>query len=258
LPFESLSGDKEDAIFADGVQDDILTKLASIRDLRVISHTSVMKYRGKRNPREIGKALGVSHILEGTVSRGHGSTRFHLKAQLIDAGTGALVWSEEFDRDLNDLFAIQSELARKVAQQLRAKISTAEKLAVEQPPTTDLIAFDLYNRAKNLLELRLSSGVKANLQEAVDLLNQAVALDLSFFQAYCQLAYAHEQLYFLGFDHTPTRLALAEAAVERAFHLRPNAGETHFANARNLYRGHLWLNWMLRGRPCLMMRGYFG
>jgi TolB-like protein/Tfp pilus assembly protein PilF/predicted Ser/Thr protein kinase len=239
LPFESLSGDKEDAIFADGVQDDILTKLASIRGLRVISHTSVMKYRGKRNPREIGKALGVSHILEGTVSRDHGSTRFHLKAQLIDAGTGALVWSEEFDRDLNDLFAIQSELAQKVAQQLRAKISTAEKLAVEQPPTTDLIAFDLYNRAKNLLELRISSALKANLQEAVDLLNQAVARDPSFFQAYCQLAYAHEQLYFLGFDHTPTRLALADAAVERAFRLRPDAGETHLANARNLYHGHL-------------------
>jgi len=239
LPFESLSGDKEDAIFADGVQDDILTKLASIRDLRVISHTSVMKYRGKRNPREIGKALGVSHILEGTVSRGRGSTRFHLKGQLIDASTGALVWSEEFDRDLNDLFAIQSELARTVAQQLRAKISTAEKVAVEQPPTTDLIAFDLYNRAKNLLELRLSSGLKASLQKAVDLLNQGVARDPSFFQAYCQLAYAHEQLYFLGFDHTPPRLALAEAAVERAFQLRPNAGETHFANARNLYRGHL-------------------
>ncbi len=239
LPFESLSGDKEDAIFADGVQDDILTKLASIRDLRVISHTSVMKYRGKRNPREIGKALGVSHILEGTVSRGRGSTRFHLKAQLIDAGTGALVWSEEFDRDLNDLFAVQSELARKVAQQLRAKISTAEKLAVEQPATTDLIAFDLYNRAKNLLELRLSSALKANLLKAVDLLNQAVARDPSFFQAYCQLAYAHEQLYFLGFDHTPTRLALGEAAIEQAFRLRPNAGETHFANARNLYHGHL-------------------
>ena len=239
LPFESLSGDKEDAIFADGIQDDTLTKLASIRDLRVISHTSVMKYRGKRNIREIGKALGVSHILEGTVSRGRGSARFHLKAQLIDAGTGALVWSEEFERDLNDLFAVQSELARKVAQQLRAKISTAEKLAVEQPPTTDLIAFDLYNRAKNLLQLRLTSGLKANLLEAVDLLNQAVARDPSFFQAYCQLAYAHEQLYFLGFYHTPTRLELAEAAVQRAFHLRPNAGETHFANARNLYRGHL-------------------
>src|SRR5205807_4529786 len=110
LPFESLSDDKEEAVFADGVQDDILTKLASIRDLRVISHTSVMKYRGKRNIREIGKALGVSHILEGTVSRSHGSARFHLKARLMDAGTGALVWSEEFDRDLNDLFAVQSEL----------------------------------------------------------------------------------------------------------------------------------------------------
>jgi TolB-like protein/Tfp pilus assembly protein PilF/predicted Ser/Thr protein kinase len=239
MPFESLSGDKEDAVFADGVQDDILTKLASIRDLRVISHTSVMKYRGKRNIREIGNALRVSHILEGSVSREYGSGRFHLRARLIDASTGALIWSEEFDRDLNDLFAVQSDLARKVAQQLGAKISTAEKLAVEKPPTTDLIAFDLYNRAKNLLALRLSSGLKANLLQAVDVLNQAVARDDSFFQAYCQLAYAHEQLYFLGFDHTPPRLALAEAAIEQVFRLRPNAGETHFVNARNLYLGHL-------------------
>src|SRR5881394_3391832 len=239
LPFESLSDDKEDAVFADGVQDDILTKLASIRDLRVISHTSVMKYRGKRSIREIGRALAVSHILDGTVSRGRGSARFQLKARLIDAGTGALVWSEEYDRDLNDLFAVQSELARKVAQQLRAKISSAEELAVEQPPTTDFIAFDLYNRAKNLLALRLSSGLKANLLQAVELLNQAVARDSSFLQAYCQLAYAHDQLYFLGFDHTPARLALAEAAIERAFRLHPDAGETHLAHARNLYHGQL-------------------
>jgi serine/threonine protein kinase/tetratricopeptide (TPR) repeat protein len=239
LPFETLSDDKDDAIFADGVQDDILTKLASIRDLRVISHTSVMKYRGKRNIREIGKALGVSHILEGTVSRGRGSARFHLKARLIDAANGALVWSEEYDRDLNDLFAVQSELAQKVAQRLRAKISTAEKMAVEQPPTTDLVAFELYNRAKNLLALRLSSGLKANLVQAVDLLNQAVARDPSFLQAYCQLAYANDQLYFVGYDHTPARLALAEAAIERAFRLHPDAGETHLAHARNLYHGHL-------------------
>src|SRR6266540_2206268 len=126
LPFESLSDDKEDAIFADGIQDDILTKLASIRELRVISHTSITKYRGKRDIREIGKALGVSHILEGTVSSGRGSGRFHLKARLIDARTGTLVWAEEYDRDLHDLFAVQSELARTVAEQLRAKISTAE------------------------------------------------------------------------------------------------------------------------------------
>src|SRR5215475_13086936 len=239
LPFESLSDHKEDAIFADGIQDDILTKLASIRDLRVISHTSVMKYRGKRNIREIGKALGVSHVLEGTVSRSGESARFHLKPRLIDTRTDMLVWAEEYDRDLNDVFAVQSELARKVAQRLSAKISSAEKLAVEQPPTTNLVAFDLYNRAKNLLALRLTSGLKTNLLEAVDLLNQATILDPSFLQAYCQLAYAHEQLYFLGFDHTPTRLALAEAAIDQAFRLRPDAGETHLANARNLYHGRL-------------------
>src|SRR3989440_3076751 len=239
LPFESLSDNKEDAVFADGVQDDILTKLASIHDLRVISHTSVMQYRGKRNIREIGKALGVSHILEGTMSHSRGSARFHLKARLIDARTGNLVWAEEYDRDLNDLFALQSELARTVAGRLRAKISTAEKLAVEQPPTTDLIAFDLYNRANNLLMLRLSSGLKANLLQAIDLLNEAVARDPSFLQAYCQLAYAHDQLYFLGYDHTPARSALAEAAIERAFRLHPDAGEIHLAHARNLYHEHL-------------------
>jgi serine/threonine protein kinase/Flp pilus assembly protein TadD len=239
LPFDSLSDDKEDSIFADGVQDDVLTKLASIHDLRVISHTSVMKYRGKRNIPEIGKALGVSHVLEGTISRTRGNARFHLKARLIDARTGALVWSEEYDRNLNDLFAVQGEIARTVAQRLEAKISTTEKLAVEQPPTTDLSAFDLYNRAKNLLALRLSSGLKTNLLQAVDLLNQAVARDPSFHQAYCQLAYAHEQLYFLGFDHAPARLAMAEEAIKQAFRLRPDAGETHLANARILYHGHL-------------------
>ena len=173
------------------------------------------------------------------MSRNRGSARFHLKARLIDARTGTLVWAEEYERDLSDLFAVQSELAGTVAERLRAKISTAEKLAVEQPKTTDLIAFDLYNRAQNLLALRLSSGLKANLLQAVDLFNQAVARDPAFLHAYCQLAHAHEQLYFLGFDHTPTRLALAESAIERAFRLSPDAGETHLANARILYHGHL-------------------
>jgi TolB-like protein/tRNA A-37 threonylcarbamoyl transferase component Bud32/Tfp pilus assembly protein PilF len=239
LPFESLSDDKEDAVLADGVQDDILTKLASIRDLRVISHTSVMNYRGKRDIREIGEALGVSHILEGTLSRSRGSARFHLKAGLIDARTGTLVWAEEYDRDLNDLFAIQSELAQKVAERLRAKISNAEKTAVEQPPTTDLAAFDLYNRAKNLLTLRLSSAMKANLLQTADLFNQAVERDPAFFQAYCQLASSHDNLYFLGYDHTPERLALAESAIQAASRLRPKAGETHFARGQNLYHGYL-------------------
>jgi TolB-like protein/Tfp pilus assembly protein PilF len=239
LPFESPSDNKEDTVFADGVQDDILTKLASIHDLRVISRTSVMKYRGTRNIREIGKALGVSHILEGTISRTRGSARFHLTVRLIDTRTGALVWADEYDRDSNALFAVQSELARKVAQRLRAKISTAEKMAMERPPTTDLMAFHLYNRANSLLSLRLSSAMKANLLQAADLLNQAVARDPSFFQAYCQLASAHDHLYFLGYDRTPQRLALAESAIQAAFRLRPDAGEAHFARGQNLYHGSL-------------------
>jgi TolB-like protein/Tfp pilus assembly protein PilF len=237
LPFESSSEDKEDAFFADGVQDDILTRLAKIRDLRVISRSSVMQYRGKRSIRQIGDALGVSHVLEGSVRKT--GARLYMKAQLIDTRTGAPVWAEEYDRGLNDVFAVQSEIAQEVAQQLRANISTTEKLAIEQPPTTDLTAFDLYTRAKNLLLLRISNAMKANLLRAADLLNQAVARDPSFLQAYCELAYAHDQLYFLGFDHTPARLALAEAAIQRALRLRPDSGETHFAHARNIYHGYL-------------------
>jgi TolB-like protein/tRNA A-37 threonylcarbamoyl transferase component Bud32 len=239
LPFESLRDDKEEAIFADGVQDDILTKLASIRDLRVISRTSVMQYRGKENSRGVGKALRVSHILEGSVSRSRGRARFHLKARLFDTRTGKLAWGEDYDRDLNDLFAIQSDIVRNVAGQLRSKISIAEKRAIEQPPTTDLTAFDLYNHAKTLLHLRLSNALKANLLQAVDLLSQAVARDPSFLQAFCELASAHDQLYFFGFDHTLARLALAESAIQQALRLRPDSSETHLARARNLYYGYL-------------------
>lgn len=235
LPFENLSDDKEHAFFADGVQDDILTKLAKIADLKVISRTSVMQYRGKQNAREIGNALRVSHVLEGSVRRD--GARIHLNGQLIDTRTDTHVWAEEYDRDLRDMFAIQSEIARKVADLLHAKISTPEKLAIESKPTADLTAFDLYTRAKNIL-LEGHNQTKAEYLEAVDLLNQAVARDPSFFDAYCQLAYAHDWFYFDWLDHTPARLALAEAAIQAAARLRPDAGETHLARAQNLYRGH--------------------
>jgi tetratricopeptide (TPR) repeat protein len=198
-----------------------------------------MQYRGKQNSREIGKALRVSHILEGNVSRSRGGARFHLKARLVDTRTGTLAWGKDYDRDLNDLFAVQSDIVRKVAGQLRSKISIAEKRAIEQPPTTDLTAFDLFNHAKTLLLLRLSNALQANLLQAADLLNQAVARDPSFFQAFCELANAHDQLYFFGFDHTPARLELAEAAIQQALRLRPDSGETHLARARNLYYGYL-------------------
>ena len=227
LPFENLSDEKEHAAFADGVQDDILTKLAKIADLKVISQTSVMDYRGKRNLRQVGNDLGVSYVLEGSVRRS--STHLRLNAQLIDTRTDTHVWAQQYDRDLDDLFAIQSEIAQKVAERLNAKVTSAERLAIEEKPTTDLTAFELYSRASDLLT--------ADTSKAIDLLNQAVARDPSFLKAYCLLVVAHDALYAF-FDHTPARLALAEAAVGEASRIRPNAGETHWARAYHLYNGY--------------------
>lgn len=240
LPFENLSDDKQNAFFTDGVQDEILTDLAKIADLKVISRSSVMQYKSgvARNLREIGQQLGVAHLLEGSVQRAAGKVR--VNAQLIDARTDAHMWAQVYDRPLDDVFAIQSEIAKAIADQLQAKLSPREKTAIEQRPTSDVTAFDLYSRSKTLLlSTSFSANVKPNLLEAANLLNQAVARDLSFFQAYCQLAYTHDQLYFLGLDHTPARLAQAEAAIQTAFRLRPDAGEAHLAQAENLYRGYL-------------------
>jgi TolB-like protein/tRNA A-37 threonylcarbamoyl transferase component Bud32 len=237
LPFENLSDNKEDAFFADGVQDDILTKLAKIADLKVISRTSVMGYRGKRDLRQVGRALGVSHVLEGTARRAGG--KVHVNAQLVDTRTDTGVWADGYDRDLKEAFAIPTQIAQKVAEQLRVKVSTAEKVAIERKPTDDLAAFDFYTRAKNLLLTSFSSAARAKLLEAADLLDQAIAHDPSFFEAYCQLVHTHGLLYFFGLDHTPARLALAEAAAQAAFRLRPDAGEAHLARAENLYHGHL-------------------
>jgi TolB-like protein/predicted Ser/Thr protein kinase/Tfp pilus assembly protein PilF len=237
LPFENLSEQREDAAaFVDGVQDDILTKLARIADLKVISRTSVMEYRGKRNVRQIGNDLRVSHVLEGSVRRI--GTSFHMNAQLIDTRTDAHVWVEQYDRDLNDLFTIQSEIAQKIAGQLRAKISPAEKLAIERKPTGDLVAFELYSRAIGSTPL-FRGLARDSALPAVDLLNAAVARDPSFFDAYCYLALVHDQIYFFGYDHSPARLASAEAAIQEAFRIRSNAGEAHVARAQHLYSGYL-------------------
>src|SRR5258708_10103140 len=237
LPFENLSDQREDATaFVDGVQDDILTKLARIADLKVISRSSVMEYREKRNVRQIGNDLRVSHLLEGSVRRI--GTRFHMNAQLIDTRTDTHVWVEQYDGDFNDLFAIQSEIAQKIAGRLHAKISPAEKLAIERKPTTYLVAFELYSRAISLTPISRTGSI-AYSQQAIDLLNRAVARDPSFFDAYIELAVYHDQLYFFGFDHTPARLASAEAAVQEAFRIRPNAGEAHLARAYHLYNGYL-------------------
>jgi TolB-like protein/Tfp pilus assembly protein PilF len=239
LPFENLSEEKQNEYFADGVQDQILTNLSQIADLKVISRTSVMQYKSgaPRNLREIGQQLGVAHVVEGAVQRA--ANKIRVSAQLIDARTDAHLWAQTYDRDLADVFAIQSEIAKAIADQLQAKLSPNEKKAIEQPPTTDLAAFDLYSRAKSLL---LTAGFSAtqdpDLRKAIELLDEAVKRDPSFFDAYCQLAYAHETLYAVfGFDHTPARLALAEAALQAATRLRPDAAETHLTRAQYLYYG---------------------
>ena len=238
LPFEDLSENKEHAFFADGVQDDVLTKLAKVADLKVISRTSVMQYRGKQNLREIGRVLGVSHVLEGTVRRSGG--KVHINAQLVDARTDTHVWAEEYDRNLSEVFAIEIEVAQSIAKQLRARVSTREQTAMQERPTEDLAAYDLYTRGKNLVQAASGRSTgKTDLLLAVDQLNQAVAHDPSFLQAYCQLASAHDHLYSLGFDRTSARLELANAAIQAASRLRPDAGEAHLARAENLYRGYL-------------------
>jgi len=235
LPFTNLSKDQENAFFADGVQDEILSNLAKVADLQVISRTSVMLYKAgnPRNLREIGQQLGVAHVLEGNVQRAGGKVR--VNAQLVDTRTDKHLWGQTYDRELADVFAIQSEIATSIAQQLQARLSAREKTAIEQAPTNDVTAFELYAQAEALV----SRNAKDNLLKAADLLNQAVARDPSFFKAYCLLAWSHDLLYFFGHDHTPARLALAEAAIEAAFRLHPEAGEAHLARARNLYEGYL-------------------
>ena len=235
LPFENVGGEKEYAGFADGVQDDILTKLAKIGDLKVISRTSVMDYRGKRNVRQIGDTLRVSHVLEGSARRS--GDRIHLNAQLIDTRTDIHVWAEEYDRDLNDLFAVQAEIAQKVAEHLRAKLSASERAFVEERPTQDLVAYDFYVRAVSMIytaQVPFAVDVpERTLSEAVDLLNKAVARDPNFFLAYCQLAFAHDLI-----GNTPAHLALGKSAIDSAFRLRPDSGEAHLALAWHLAMGY--------------------
>src|SRR5436309_3948457 len=196
LPFENLSRDPDNAFFTDGVQDEILTDLAKVADLKVISRTSVMQYKTgvQRNLREIAQQLGVAHLLEGSVQRAGNKVR--VNAQLIDARTDAHLWAQVYDRPIDDVFAIQSEIAKAIADQLQARLSPNEKKAIEQPPTTDLAAFDLYSRAKSLvLTANFTATGEPDERKAIELLDEAVKRDPSFFDAYCQLAYAHEQLY---------------------------------------------------------------
>jgi TolB-like protein/Tfp pilus assembly protein PilF len=236
LPFENLSANQENAFFADGVQDEILTDLAKIADLKVISRTSVMQYKNPaaRNLSEIAKSLKVVHVLESSVQRA--ANRVRVNAQLIDARTDAHLWGQTYDRDLADVFAIQSEIAKTIADQLQAKILPREKMAIEKQPTKDVTAYDLYVQAADAIDAAPNSqNGKENFLQAASLLEQAIARDPGFLSAYCKLAQAHDQFYLFGFDHTPGRLVLAEQAINAALELQPDAAEAHLTRAGHLY-----------------------
>jgi serine/threonine protein kinase len=238
LPFENLSANKDDGYFADGVQDEILNNLAKIAQLKVISRTSVMQYRTetKRDLRQIATALGVANVLEGTVQRN--GNRVRVSTQLVDARKDQTIWADRYDRDLTDIFTIQSDVAQAIAAKLTATLSPAEKKSVEARPTDNLEAYDLYLRGKEALfnASGWSGDVykKEQLLQAADFLERAVRLDPNFVLAYCGSAQANDQLYSWS-DATPERLAQANAAMDAALRLRPDLPEVHLAQAQHLF-----------------------
>jgi TolB-like protein/class 3 adenylate cyclase/Tfp pilus assembly protein PilF len=236
LPFENWSDESKDSYFADGVQGEILTLLMKVRDLKVISRTSVMKYSdvGTLDLKQVAHQLGVRYFLEGNVQRAGPQVR--VGAQLVDGLTGTQLWANSYDRDLADVFGIQTEIAEKIVTQLAAKFTAEEKAAVEERPTSDLVAYDLYLQGKALMaRVAFESSRTDDLEEAARLFQEATERDPAFYLAYCQLANAHDQTYFYAIDHTPRRLSLAQAAVDAAVRLRPDAGETHLASANHYY-----------------------
>jgi TolB-like protein/Flp pilus assembly protein TadD len=240
LPFESISSSKDDGYFADGVQDEILNNLAKIAQLKVISRTSVMQYRAdaRRDMRQIAYALGVAHVLEGTVRRE--GNRVRVSAQLVDARNDNAVWADSYDRDLTDIFTIQSEVAQTIAGKLSAALSPEEKQRIETKPTKNLEAYDMYLKAKEKIvaaEIKEHGDPENPALEALSLLEQAVQLDSNFAIAHCATAQVQDFLY-QRFDPTPERQALAEEAINKALRLQPDLPEVHLAYASHLYHSH--------------------
>src|SRR4029077_493335 len=238
LPFENLSKDEENGFFAGGVQDEILTNLAKVADLKVISRTSVMKYKSdlQRNLREIAKALGVSYVVEGSVQRAGGRVR--VSAQLIDARNDTHLWAEHYDRDVADVFAIQSEIAQQIADQLQAKLSPQEKAAIAERPTADPVAYAFYTQAKAIGDESDWEGADRSLNRKVELLEKATQRDPNFALAYCALAKAQCDLYsvIVAESLSGAHLELAKKAADAALRVRPDLGEAHLELARYYFQ----------------------
>ena len=225
LPFENLSDEKENAYFADGIQDDVLTNLSKIGDLKVISRTSVMPYRGKgSNVREIGKALGVGAILEGSVRRM--GNRVRVNVQLINADTDEHMWAEDYDRDLTDVFAIQTDLAQQIVRELQAKLSPMEKAQIERRPTQNGEAYLAFVQAHDLSTR--PDKFRGDIENAEQLFERATKLDPNFAEAFAGLAWIDNWMYHT-FDPTAVRKEKARAAAEEALRLQPNLPEAHLA-----------------------------
>ena len=225
-----FSADPDDAFFAVGVQDEIRNDLAKVADLKVISRNSVMQYKPgvKRNFHEIASALGVAHVLEGSVQRT--ADHIRVRAELTNAKTGANLWHKTYGGTRDDIFAIQSEIAKTIAERLQAKLSPTEKETINEKPTDKHLAYDRYIRAGILLDGTALDARSGELRyEAVHLLELALAQDSKFLLAYCRLGFAHQGLYFNGYDHTPQRLARATEAVDAALRIGPERGESHLA-----------------------------
>ena len=233
LPFQNLSDEKENAYFADGMQDDILTNLSKIGDLKVISRTSVMSYRdGARNAREIGKSLGVSTLLEGSVRRS--GNRVRVNVQLINANNDEHIWAEDYDRELTDVFAIQTDLAQKIASALQAKLSPNEKARLDRRPTRDSDAYLLYVQAHgyaNRPDRFRDTSLKAE-----ELFEQAIKLDRNFAAAYAGLSMVESWLYHES-EPIPAHREKARLNAEESLRLQPNLPEGHLALGFSYYYG---------------------
>ena len=234
LPFQSLSDEKENAYFADGMQDDILTNLSKIGDLKVISRMSVMSYRGDavRNAREIGKALGVATLLEGSVRRI--GNRVRVNVQLINANNDEHIWAEDYDRDLTDVFAIQTDLAQKIASALQAKLSPNEKARLDNRPTQNPDAYLLFVQAHdyaNRTDMFRDTSLKA-----IPLFEQAIKLDPNFAAAFAGLSLVESWIYH-SFDPTPGRREKARLNADEALRLQPDLPEGHLALGFSYYYG---------------------
>ena len=234
LPFQNLSDEKENAYFADGVQDDILTNLSKIGDLKVISRMSVMSYRGDgvRNAREIGKALGVATLLEGSVRRA--GNRVRVSVQLINANNDEHIWAEDYDRDLTDVFAIQTDLAQKIASALQAKLSPNEKARLDRQPTKDSDAYLLYLQAHDYANR--PDRFRDTSLKAEELFEQAIKFDPNFALAFAGLSMVQSWLYHEA-DPTPARREKARLNANEALRLQPELPEGHLALGFSYYYG---------------------